>query len=175
MKLQGAPDSVATGSQICVTVSLLGGSRKQSHKGAMRCQSFMTADSAFSAQNVSDITIRGVQYRTTLTELSLFGMGLSDEDIVPMQHMKNLIYLRLDAAGWFSLANLTVNTVVWQAGNSAYPTAVKKTAFTDRNYNLRFSFRSPVFLLPIMKSYVNFSVRNPLAPHKKLILSPKSV
>ena len=41
------------------------------------------------------ITIKGKQYSTSLTELSLFDMDLQNEDIVPLQYIKNLTKLIL--------------------------------------------------------------------------------
>ena len=51
----------------------------------------------------------------------------------------------------------------------------KLSLTTDKIYKLHFPLRSPVFFHPISTASVNFSARNPLATHKKLILSPKSV
>ena len=52
---------------------------------------------------------------------------------------------------------------------------IVRRSFTDKIYKLHFPLRSPVFFHPISTASVNFSARNPLATHKKLILSPKSV
>jgi hypothetical protein len=41
------------------------------------------------------ITIKGEQYSTTLTELVLFGKGLTNADIEPLRYMTNLTYLDL--------------------------------------------------------------------------------
>lgn len=41
------------------------------------------------------ITIRDTQYSTSLTELKLIGMGLTDDEIEPLQYMVNLKYLFL--------------------------------------------------------------------------------
>jgi hypothetical protein len=43
-------------------------------------------------QPVDYITIKGVEYSTSLTSLELVASGLSDEDIVPLRYMKNLKY-----------------------------------------------------------------------------------
>jgi len=47
------------------------------------------------AEGESSITIFGVEYSTSLTELNLTSMYLSDEDIVPLQYMTNLKELYL--------------------------------------------------------------------------------
>ena len=41
------------------------------------------------------ITIQGVQYSTLLTELELRNMGLTNEDIISLRYMKNLVSLNL--------------------------------------------------------------------------------
>ena len=62
--------------------------------------------------------------------------------------------------------------IYWSSDNNFGLISVQ---FTDKIYKLHFPLRSPVFFHPISTASVNFSARNPLATHKKLILSPKSV
>ena len=48
------------------------------------------------------ITIRGEQFSTTLTELDLNGMGLTDEEIAPLRYMTNLHILELGSTQFYS-------------------------------------------------------------------------
>jgi len=47
--------------------------------------------------DVASITIRGVEYCTSLTWLHLVDMGLSNDDIAPLRHMVNLTNLSLNS------------------------------------------------------------------------------
>jgi len=65
-------------------------------------------------QDVTYITIKGENYRTSLTSLFIWGEGLSDEDIEPLRHMKNLTRLTLgnnDITDLSPLSELT--SLVW--------------------------------------------------------------
>ena len=55
-------------------------------------------------QIISTVTIKGVEYSTSLTELSLAEMGLLDEDIAPLKYMVNLTALDL---GFNKISDLT--------------------------------------------------------------------
>ena len=54
-----------------------------------------TATAASAIPRRSSITIQGKQYSTGLTELSLYNMSLTDEDIVSLEYMTNLRSLSL--------------------------------------------------------------------------------
>ena len=64
-------------------------------------------------RGIGYISIRGEQHRVSLTELDLSGRNLTNEDIVPLRHMRSLRTLRLDnnqisnLTSLSSLANLT--------------------------------------------------------------------
>ena len=56
------------------------------------------------------ITIEGVEYNTSLTELDLSFMGVTNEDIIPLKYMTNLTSLSLSfnqISDLYSLSNLT--------------------------------------------------------------------
>jgi hypothetical protein len=55
---------------------------------------FYWFDNPFFA-NIDYITVKGVQYDTSLDALSLKDMGLTDDDLLPLKYMRNLKYLDL--------------------------------------------------------------------------------
>ena len=66
------------------------------------------------------ITIGGEQFSTALTELDIGGMGLTDEDIVPLRHMVNLTHLWLEnnqISSISPLAELTNLRGLYLSGN----------------------------------------------------------
>jgi len=119
------------------------------------------------------ITIKGKQYSISLTSIDLTKMGLQNEDIVPLQYMKNLTELRLLWNGISDLtpmSHLTTLTKLELDGNSISDLA--PLAGLNKLINLSLTYNKITNLAPL-SSLANLTVLE-LAGNRISDLTPLS-
>jgi len=127
--------------------------------------------------SVDFITIKGERYSTSLFELDLSDRGLSNSDIIPLKHMKNLEVLKLgrnQISDLTPLSGLTSLTVLFLYDNkriSDLKPLSKLTKLTNLSlYDNRISDLSPLSnLTNLVNLALNDNQISDLSPLKNLV------